>query len=140
MKNILLTACAAIALAMGAAAASADDGRYNDNGGYSWQYQYPYSGTYGDNGSYSGQYQYPYSGTYGDNTRQRYWNDGRYPYRHDAVTPRTIVRNLERNDYRNISQPLLSGRFYQVKAISPRGHKVKLYIDRYSGEIAKIKS
>jgi hypothetical protein len=35
---------------------------------------------------------------------------------------------------------MLSGQFYQVKAVNPRGHNVKLYIDRYSGEIAKVKS
>ena len=35
---------------------------------------------------------------------------------------------------------MLSGQFYQVKAVNPRGHNVKLYIDRFSGQIAKVKS
>jgi opacity protein-like surface antigen len=127
MKNILLAACAAIALAMGASAASADDSRYDSYG-------------YNDNGGGGWQYQYENNGYYGDNSRQRDWNDSGYNYRHDTVSPRSIVRNLQRNDYRNISRPVLSGRFYQVKAVNPRGHYVKLYIDRYSGQIAKVKS
>jgi opacity protein-like surface antigen len=127
MKNILLAACAAIALAMGASAASADDSRYDSYG-------------YNDNGGSGWQYQYENNGYYGDNSRQRDWNDNGYNYRHDTVSPRSIVRNLQRNDYRNISRPVLSGRFYQVKAVNPRGHYVKLYIDRYSGQIAKVKS
>ena len=127
MKNILLAACATFALAMGASAASADDSRYDNNG-------------YNDNGGSGWQYQYQNNGTYRDNSRQTDWNNGGYDYRHDTVSPRSIVRNLQRNDYRNISQPMLSGRFYQVKAINPHGHNVKLYIDRYSGEIAKVKS
>jgi len=38
-----------------------------------------------------------------------------------------------------ISRPALAGRFYQVKARTPDGHKVKLYIDAYSGRIVKVK-
>jgi len=121
MKNILLAGCAAIALSMGASAALADDNRYDSNGDSVWQYQHQ---------GY---------GNYSDNSRQPDWNNSGYNYRHDTVTPRSIVRNLQRNDYRNISQPVLSGRFYQVKALNPRGHNVKLYIDRYSGQIAKVK-
>jgi opacity protein-like surface antigen len=132
MKNILLLACAAIALSMGASAALADDNRYYDNGYYnngdsSWE----------DNGW---RYQYQDDGNYSDNSRQRDWNNGGYNYRHNTVSPRSIVLNLQRNDYRYISRPVLSGRFYQVKAVNPRGHNVKLYIDRYSGQIAKVKS
>ena len=127
MNKFLLSAGAAIALSMSASVALADDGRYdnygyNDSGGSGWQYQYQ------DNGNYR------------DNSRQPDWNNNGYNYHHDTVSPRSIVRNLQRNDYRNISQPMLSGRFYQVKAVNPRGHSVKLYIDRYSGEIAKVKS
>jgi opacity protein-like surface antigen len=122
MNKFLVLAGAAIALTMGASAALADDNGYYNNGGNNWQYQNQ------DNGNY------------GNNSRQPDWNNGGYNYRHDTVSPRSIVRNLQRNDYRNISQPVLSGRFYQVKAISPRGHNVKLYIDRYSGQIAKVKS
>jgi hypothetical protein len=132
MKNVLLAACATIALTMGASAASADDNRYYDNG-----YYYDNGGnSWGDN---SWRYQYQDFRNYDDNPRQRDWNNGGY-YRQDVVSPRSIVRNLQRNDYRNISQPVLSGRFYQVKAINPDGRKVKLYIDSYSGRIAKVKS
>ena len=120
MKKSLLLACAAIALSMGASAAMADDSYNNNGNGNNWQYQN--------------------NGNYGDNSRQSDWNNGGYNHRHDTVSPRSIVRNLQRNDYRNISRPMLSGRFYQVKAVSPRGHHVKLYIDRYSGEIVKVKS
>jgi hypothetical protein len=126
MKNILLSACAAVVVATGAAAASAGDiiVRHDNQWGtiiqvddmrpgYGWQ----------DDG-----YGYGYGSGYGDYRR------------HDVVSPRWIVRNLQRADYRYISRPVLHGRFYQVKAISPRGHKVKLYIDAYSGRIVKIKA
>ena len=130
MKNILLAGCAAIALSMGASAALADDNRYDNKG-------YDNNGYYYDNGGSGWQYQ-GYD-NYSDNSRQPDWNNSGYNYRHDTVSPRSIVRNLQRNDYRNISRPVLNGRFYQVKALSPRGHNVKLYIDRYSGQIAKVK-
>jgi opacity protein-like surface antigen len=135
MKNILLAACAAIALAVGVSAASADDNRY-DNGYYNNGY---YDNGYYDNGANSWRYQQQDSTNYGNNSGQRYWNNGHDQYHHAAVSPRSIVQNLERNHYRNISQPLLSGEFYQVHALNPGGHSVKLYIDRYSGQIAKVK-
>jgi len=125
MRNILLAACAIIGLAMSASAASADDNRYDngyDNGGSGWEYQYQNNGNYFDN------------------SRRSDWNNGAYRYRHDDVTPRSIVRDLQRDDYRQISWPVLSGRFYQVKAVNSHGHNVKLYIDRYSGQIARVKS
>ena len=96
MKNILLSACAAIALSMGASAAFADDNRYDNNGYY-------------DNGGSSWEYQHQGYGSYSDNSRQRDWNNGGYNYRHDTVSPRSIVRSLQRNDYSSISQPVLSG-------------------------------
>ena len=49
------------------------------------------------------------------------------------------MRNLEQSDFRYISRPVLSGRFYQVKAVNPNGKKVKLYIDAYTGQIVKVK-
>ena len=127
MKNILLSACAAVVIATGASAASAGDIvvrhdnlsgtliRVDDfRPGYGWH----------DNG-YSN---YDNGYNYGD-------------YRqHGVVSPRWIVRNLQRADYRYISRPVLNGRFYQVKAVNPNGHKVKLYIDAYSGRIVKIKA
>ena len=127
MRDILLAACATIGLEMGTSAASADDNRYDNNGYY-------------DNGGSGWEYQYQNNGNYFDNSRQSDWNNGGYHYRHDVVTPRSIVQDLQRNDYRHISRPVLSGRFYQVKAVNPRGHNVKLYIDRYSGQIARVKS
>jgi hypothetical protein len=139
MKNILLSACAAIALTMGASAALADDNRYDNNGYYDNSNGYYDNGGSYDNRGSSWEYQHQGYGNYSDNSRQPDWNNSGYNYRHDTVSPRSIVRNLQRNDYRNISRPVLNGRFYQVKALSPRGHNVKLYIDRYSGQIAKVK-
>ena len=145
MKKFLLLACASIVLTMGASAARADDlggvlllqgltglaqglqdnnrhnNDYYDNGGSNWRYQYQ------NNGSYS------------DYMRQQDWNNRGYYYRQDVVSPRSIVRSLQRNDYSNISRPVLSGNFYQVRAVSPNGHNVKLYIDPYSGRIARVK-
>jgi hypothetical protein len=133
MKNLLLSACTAVLIATGASAASAGDivVRHDNSSGmiirvgdiqpdYNWNDRgYRYDRGYGYDGGY----------------RQG------YDYRdHGMVSPRWIVRNLQRHDYRYISRPVLSGRFYQVKAINPHGHKVKLYIDAYSGRIVKVKA
>ena len=111
MKSILLSACAAILLTAGASAALADDNRY-----------YYYNDGYynGDNGQYQDQGYYGY-----DNQ--------------NVVSPRSIVRDLRRQGFSYISRPALAGQFYQVKARDPNGHKVKLYIDAYSGRIVKVK-
>jgi hypothetical protein len=131
MKSILFATCAAIVVTTGALSASAgqfaapansgsgaiirvDDNRYYDDGYYG-------------GGDYDSQYQYQNRGYNTD-----YENRG-------IVSPRWIVRNLERSDYRYISRPVLSGRFYQVKAVNPNGKKVKLFIDAYTGEIVKVK-
>jgi opacity protein-like surface antigen len=135
MKNVLFAAGAALVVATSAVGASAgqpaapaggdagaiiriDDNRYYDDGYYgggdsSWQYQ---------------------NRGYNDD-----WRNADYG-RRDAVSPRWIVRNLERSNYRYISRPVLSGRFYQVKAVNPNGKKVKLYIDAYTGQLVKVKS
>jgi hypothetical protein len=119
MKNLLLSACAAILIATGASAASAGDMVVrHDNAAGTIVRINDFRSDYG-------------------------WNNGGYGYRdrnHGMVSPRSIVRNLQRHDYRYISRPVLSGRLYQVKAVNPRGHKVKLYIDAYSGRIVKIKA
>ena len=133
MKNILLSACAAAVIATGASAASAGDIvvrhdnlsgtliRVDDfRPGYGWH----------DNG-------YNYGNGY--NNYDNGYNYGGYR-QHGIVSPRWIVRNLQRADYRYISRPVLTGRYYQVKAVNPNGHKVKLYIDAYSGRIVKIKA
>jgi hypothetical protein len=100
MRNILLSACAAIALTFGVSVALADDYRY-------------YNSDYYDNGGYG--------------------------YSQDFVSPRSIVQDLRYQGFRNVSRPALAGPFYQVKARDPNGHKVKLYIDAYSGRIVKVK-
>jgi hypothetical protein len=120
MKNILLSACAAVVIATGASAASASDLvvrhdslagpiiRVDDfRPGYGW-----HNDSY-DNGGY---------------------------HNRGLVSPRWVVRSLQRQDYRYISQPVLAGRFYQVKAVSPHGRKVKLYIDAYSGRVVRVKA
>jgi hypothetical protein len=50
---------------------------------------------------------------------------------------RRIVRNLARHRFTHIGQPVLAGPYYQVKARDPRGRKVKLYINAYTGEIVR---
>ena len=120
MKNILLSACAAVVIATGASAASAGDivVRHDNLSGTIIRV---------------------------DDFRPGYgWHNDGYNYgdyrQHGLVSPRWIVRNLQRADYRYISRPVLYGRFYQVKAVNPNGHRVKLYIDAYSGRIVKIKA
>src|SRR5262245_34956797 len=80
-----------------------------------WSSDYGYSGNFG------------YGGGYG--------NGGGY----GVLPPQVIVHNLYRSGFSSISQPLLAGQFYQVKAIDPNGRKVKLYVDAYYGRIAKVK-
>ena len=50
-----------------------------------------------------------------------------------------IMRYLHQNNFTYTSQPVLAGQFYQVKALDPYGRKVKIYVDAYSGRIAKVK-
>jgi Peptidase propeptide and YPEB domain len=118
MRSILFATCAAIVLATGAFSASADDNRYYNDGYYNdggYQYQYRDRGYYQPAPDYS-------NTAYGQ-----------------PIPPHWIVRNLERSGYSYISRPVLSGRFYQMKAVNPDGHKVKLYIDAYTGQIVKVK-
>jgi hypothetical protein len=117
MRSILLAAGAAIVTMTGAFAASADDDHYYNDDGY--YYQNPPS--------------YDYQ------NRPGYDSGGSYNAYGNPIPPHWIVQNLERSDYRYISRPVLSGRFYQVKAVNPDGHKVKLYIDAYTGQIVKVK-
>ena len=145
MKNVLLSACAGIVLTMGASAALADDNRYYNNGYYdnggSWQDNNRYyNNDYYDNSGNTWRYQYQGNGSYSDYLRQRDWNNGGYNYSQDVVSPLSIVRNLQRHGYTYISHPALAGPLYQVKATNPDGHKVKLYIDSYSGRIVKVKT
>jgi len=151
MKTILLSACAAIAIATGASAASAGDlvVRHDTRPGtiiriddtrpdYGWN-----NGGYGSGYRYGSGYNsgYGYNSGSGYDSGYGYGYDSGYRYGdHGVVSPRWIVRNLQRHDYRYISRPVLHGRFYQVKAINPHGHRVKLYIDAYSGRIVKIKA
>ena len=133
MKTVLLSA--AVALTLGASPTSADDGRYYDDPYYggSRYYEEPYYGYYDDR--YDNGY-YGNGGGYYDD----YGNGGYgYGYSYGIVSPRSIVRNLRYQGFSYISRPALAGRFYQVKARDPNGHKVKLYIDAYSGRIVKVK-
>ena len=145
MKNVLLLACASIVLTMGASAALADDNRYYDNGYYdnggnNWQDNNRYNNNYYDNGANIWRFLYQNNGYYSDYSRQRDWNNDGYDYSQNVVSPRSIVRYLQRHGYSYISNPALAGRLYQVKAINPDGRKVKLYIDAYSGRIVKVKT
>lgn len=107
-----------------------------------WQYKAPDCRTSADgwvmcrdsNGYWQRDYYDPDSG--GD-----WWGDGGYGsgYGYGVLPPQAIVRYLHQNDFSYISQPVLAGRFYQVKALDPDGRKVKLYVDAYSGRIAKVK-
>ena len=141
MKKALLLACAGIVLTMGASAVLADDNRYYDNGGYGLQDNHRYyDNGYYDNGSNNWRYRYQDNGNYSDYSGQQDWNNDGYNYSQNVVSPQSIVQNLQRHGYRYISRPALAGELYQVKATNAGGHKVKLYIDVYSGRIVKVKS
>lgn len=120
-KSVLFATCAAIIVAAGAFGASA--GQFTAKPAAVRVLSCASDGNryYGD--SYYYDSGYPDRGYYDDS--QRGWSDNGYGNR-EMVSPRWIVRNLQRSDYRYISRPVLSGRFYQVKAVIPNGKKVKL--------------
>ncbi len=163
MTKFLMSAFTAAVIGAAAAPAAAgeltifDGGRPGgiipaDDGGDYWDDRYDRGGPYDDNGwrypapGYDNGWRYPAPG-YGngwdwdrDRNRDRQWAWGNGGYgNYGVVPPRWIVRTLARHHYSYITRPVLAGRFYQVKAIDPRGRKVKLYIDAYTGEIAKRK-
>jgi peptidase YpeB-like protein len=141
MKNVLFATCAAIVVATSACSASAGQFAAPDSSGSHAIIRVDDHGYY-DDGYYGGsdnswQYQYQDSG-YNNDWHHRGWSDGDYGNQ-AMVSPRWIVHNLQQSDYRYISRPVLNGKFYQVKAVNPNGHKVKLYIDAYTGRIVKVK-
>jgi hypothetical protein len=137
----------------------ADDNRYYDDNGYNgndWRNQ---SQGYGDEDSDYGNGNQGYNQGYGNQGygngygsqgygnqgygNQGYGNQG-YGYgngygNYGVLPPYAIVRYLHRSGFSYISQPALTGRFYQLKARDPNGRKVKLYIDAYNGHIVKVK-
>lgn len=60
-------------------------------------------------------------------------------YDYGVLPPWAIVPDLQQGDFSYISQPVLDGQFYRVKAVDPRGRRVKLYVDAYSGRVLKVK-
>ena len=135
----------------------ANDSRYYDDNGYNgndWRNQSQGYGDqdnddgYGDQGygnqGYGnqgyGNQGYGNQG-YGNGYSNGYGNQGYgYGYRnYGVVPPYAIVHYLQRSGFSYISQPTLSGRFYQLKARDPNGRKVKLYVDAYNGRIVKVK-
>jgi hypothetical protein len=125
-----------------------DDEDYSNQGygnGYNSGYGNGYGNGYGsdNNNGYGSDYNNGYSNSYGNS--YGYGNDYGHGYGYGngngyaVLPPQTIIHSLHRNSFSYISQPVLSGRFYQVKALDPRGRKVKLYVDAFNGRIAKMK-
>lgn len=125
---------------------------YGDPYAQPWPGQQPDYDTYGHNDPYGDDEDQDYNHRWrrhdngwnygwGGNGGNNGWNNGwgNNGYYGNVIPPRAIVRWLARCDYTYITQPVLAGRFYQVKAIAPDGHKVKLYIDAYNGRIVKTK-
>src|SRR5262249_36143669 len=132
MRTILLATCTAVVTAVGAFGASAAQLTPSPTGDSGAVIRVEDRYYYNNN---DGDYQYPYQDYY--NNRDQYPN---YDYRTaPIIPPRSIARHLARADYHDISRPVLSGRVYQVKATNPNGHRVKLYIDAYSGQILRVK-
>jgi hypothetical protein len=70
---------------------------------------------------------------------RRYGNWGQGYGHHRVLPPHRIVHKLARHRFIHISQPVLAGPYYHVKARDPRGYRVKLYINAYTGEITRWK-
>jgi hypothetical protein len=51
------------------------------------------------------------------------------------VSPDEVVRELERRNFHNISEPVRRGRVYLVYAVDPEGQDVELTVDAESGRI-----
>jgi hypothetical protein len=75
----------------------------------------------------------------GHGWREGNWRNDGYDDNNQVVSPRWIMRQWRRSDYRHVSRPVLSGHFYQVKAVNPDGRKAKLSIDAYDGRIVRWK-
>lgn len=51
------------------------------------------------------------------------------------TSKKRLVRQLRKLGYRHVKNIQRKGRFYTARAISPRGHKVWVKVDRYSGRV-----
>lgn len=152
MKNLPLSACAAIigCLLISAPAAAQGRGDHDTPATQSpsesgrWQYSAPYCRASDDGWivcrDQDGYWQRDhYDPQFRDGRYSEEGSDYGYGYSNDIVSPWSIVQDLRYQGFSYISQPALAGQFYQVKARDPNGHKVKLYIDAYSGRIVKVK-
>lgn len=78
----------------------------------------------------------------------QYWVNGNHnqhkkTYKHQPQKPKyakltskkKLVRHLRKLGYRHVKRIQRNGRYYTARAISPRGHKVWVKIDRRNGRI-----
>jgi hypothetical protein len=146
MTKFLLSACAAALIGITASSAGAGEFTIADNGpsgaiiritDNSYDGQNRYYGWPNQPSSYD---DYDDDDDDGWNRPRRWHGNGGQGYGHyGVVPPHRIVHKLARHHFTHISQPVLAGPYYQVKARDPRGYRVKLYINAYTGEIAKWK-
>jgi hypothetical protein len=61
--------------------------------------------------------------------------DEEYRSSYDDVSPDEVVRDLERMNFHDISEPVRRGDVYLVYAIDPEGEDVELTVDAESGRI-----
>jgi len=108
-------------------------GRWGANGAYPNGYDYNHNYGYGTNYGYGGNHGY---GNYGYRGYYGYGNNyaGGYP-----MPPGVIVDYLYRTGYSEIQTPQFGSGLYLIRARDPKGDKVKLYFDAYSGRVVKSK-
>jgi hypothetical protein len=143
MTKFLLSACAAAVIGMAASSASAGGFTMAENGPSGVIIRIT-DNSYDQQGR---SYGWPNQSNYGHDDDDDRWNRDRrwhgqwgHGYGHHRVLPpQRIVHKLARHRFTHISQPVLAGPYYQVKARDPRGYRVKLYINAYTGEIARWK-
>ena len=131
-----------------------DDYPYQGNGyGQNWQYDSDNYGRWGTNGAYPNGYGYNYNYGYGTNSGYRgNYGYGNYPYGNSGsgyrygygnagypMPPGALVDYLYRTGYSEIQTPQFGSGLYLVRARDPKGDKVKLYFDAYSGRVVKSK-
>jgi hypothetical protein len=136
MTKFLLSACAAAVIGMAASSASAGGFTIADTGSSGAIIRIAASSHDAQNRYYG----WPNQSNYGHDGDRRWHGNWGHGYGHHRVLPpQRIVHTLARHRFTHISQPVLAGPYYQVKARDPRGHRVKLYINAYTGEIARWK-
>ena len=98
------------------------------------------------NGNYDNHYGHYHRNSYGRKyycniNHNNYWNKPKPKPKHylKLRNKKALIRHMRKLGYRHLHRIARKGKNYVLRAISPRGHKVWLKIDRRNGKIRKRK-